>query len=1083
MNRHKVSKTSLVFLLMMMAALCLSAQEYSLNLNGNGQFANCGSSPDFNFSNAFTVEAWIYPTDFKADEHMNTIAAKTSWSLEFSHGWTFRYGSANRTLNFNMGGGAGVSWIDCKADGVLTLNTWQHVAATYDGASSRIYVNGTMVATQAFSGSITNAEEDLCIGSINNPSDMRYMTGKIDEVRIWNVVRSVSEIFGNVHHSITSPNLVAYYRMNSGSGVTLTDDSGQGHTAELFGSPTWVSELPREYSLKLNGTSQYATCGSGSDFFFTNQLTVEAWIYPTDFRAEEHMNTIVAKTNWYNYGMNQYTFGWTLRYGSSQRTLTFNMSDGDASWINCSADNVLNLNTWQHVAATYNGSTIKIYVNGALVATRDYTGIITNSNHYLCIGSVNGYSEMRYMKGSIDEVRIWNVARSASEIAANLLQCEIIHNLLAYYKMTNGSGTVLADNSGHGYHGYLIGNPIWDNTNPLNLVPIVRTDNPSPIGAFSATANGTIVSLGMPNPIQHGHCWNTDPSILPTIENSSRTQLGAVSSTGEFSSSIPGLSPCTYYKVRAYAIRRVGYVNSTTYGQVVGFYTSDVQPTTPSAQPASSITSSGFTANWIGGGYYSYQFHGYSSYAYRMDVSTDSDFSSFVSGYNNVFCGSHDNSSYSTSHSFNVTGLAAGTTYYCRIRAYSTVYSSYSNTITVTTQDNYNVSYNTGNISGVRIFTAESDFGIDPPSPLVLAVGFNGTIMAEKEGYIWSLAAGSDSNVISNLSEDTSISFVGTYRFVDPATPDFVYLGEPNVTISAEVVPLEDLDVPPPVDPGNGTVILFSGTEDSDIIISVPSGSWYAVAYYNDPADGGLAWHHASPYPAFSPQNIVFSNLPFGAKGSIPVALGPQDTTLPLELSSFTAIVISSECVDICWITQSETNIMGFHLYRNTSPDLISAIDISGLIEAGNSSQTAMYNIRDRGVFSEGCYYYWLQILEFNGTLVYIGPVCIMTDQTEDPELPYISEHTTLLPAYPNPFNPSTTIRYELNSPGIACFTIYNIKGQLVATHSQSHDKAGRFSWFFAGVDKDGRALASGTYICVMTVGRQRYFSKMVIVK
>ena len=159
---------------------------------------------------------------------MNTIVAKTLWSFEYSHGWTFRYGSANRSLNFNMGGGEGVNWINCIADNVLTLNTWQHVAATYDGTNIKIYVNGIQVATQSFAGGVTNADEDLCIGTINNPADMRYMTGKIDEVRIWSAVRTAEEISDNVHHSVTSSNLVAYYKMDGGSGTVFTDDSGNG---------------------------------------------------------------------------------------------------------------------------------------------------------------------------------------------------------------------------------------------------------------------------------------------------------------------------------------------------------------------------------------------------------------------------------------------------------------------------------------------------------------------------------------------------------------------------------------------------------------------------------------------------------------------------------------------------------------------------------------------------------------------------------------------------------------------------------------------------------------------------------------
>jgi len=404
MNMVTLAKTGMVFFILLLATLGLSAQEYSLYMNGNGQYANCGSSPDFNFSNALTVEAWIYPSDFTQPEHMHTIVAKSYWDPN-SYGWALRYGSANGVLNFNMSAG-GTSWINCMAEYVLTLYTWQHVAATYDGAEIKLYVNGTLVATQPFTGGIINADNDLCIGTINH-ADMRYMAGKIDDVRIWNVARTAEEIYAYKVQSVTGPNLVAYYQMNSGSGNILTDDSGNGHTAELFGSPTWISELPRRYSLQLNGSGQYANCGSSPDFNFSNALTVEAWIYPTDFKAEVHMNTIVAKTSW----SNDYSHGWTLRYGSTNRSLNFNMGGGTGgSWIDCKADYHLTLNTWQHVAATYDGQWFRLYVNGNQVASKFFSGSITNADNDLCIGTTN-HGDMRYMTSRIDEVRIWNVAR------------------------------------------------------------------------------------------------------------------------------------------------------------------------------------------------------------------------------------------------------------------------------------------------------------------------------------------------------------------------------------------------------------------------------------------------------------------------------------------------------------------------------------------------------------------------------------------------------------------------------------------------------------------------------------------------
>lgn len=1074
MNKQKVLMISILVLGLLMAALSLSAQEYSIQLNGTSQGANCGSSPDFNFSNALTVEAWIYPTDFKAEEHMNTIVAKTMWSTEYSHGWTFRYGSANRSLNFNMGGGEGVNWIDCKADEVLTLNTWQHVAATYDGTNIKIYVNGTRVATQAFAGGITNADNDLCIGYINH-ADMRYMTGKIDEVRIWNVVRTVEEISDNVHHSVTSPDLVAYYKMDGGSGTVLTDDSGNGHTADLIDSPTWVSELPREFSLQLNGNGQYATCGSESDFLFTNQLTIEAWIYPTDFKEAMHMNTIVAKTYW-----NPYSYGWAFRYGSSNGTLNFNISSGGTNWIDCIANDVLTLNTWQHVAVTYNGTVILLYVNGDLVGVKSFNFDVLDANSLLSIGSINKSDDMRYMTGQIDEVRIWNVARSASDIYDNMGQCEISNNLLAYYRMTNGSGNILSDNSGHGHTGTLVGSPIWDNTNPY-FIPMVSTENTTSIGPYSANANGTLIWLGINNPIQHGHCWITGTSGLPTVDNN-RIQLGEASSPGAFSSSITGLSPNTLYRVRAYATCYIGNVTRTSYGELVEFTTSPSPPPIPTAYPATLITNSGFTANWYGWPWYKEDIGAYGTYYLYIDVSTDNDFSSFVGGYHNRGCGNH-NTTRGRAYSLNVTGLASGTTYYYRVRSAYQSYSPYSDTIPVTTLATYNVTYNTGSITGVRIYTAETDFGIDPPSPLVFTEGYCGTILAEKEGYIWSLAEGSDSNVITNLSSDKSISFVGTYRFIDPANPDIVFLGEADVPLSAAIASLEDLAVPPSGDPGEATILMFSGSVASDITINISSGTWYASAYYDDPLNGGVAWHHANPYPAVYPQNIIFSNLPFAAKSNIPVVVSSQDTTLPVELSSFTATVMGSNSVDLRWVTQSETNLRGFRVLRNTSNLLNAASNICNLIPATNSSHATEYIFQDMDLISQDCYYYWLEMLDLDGTSKYHGPISVMIGNPGASEPPVIPLQTRLLPSYPNPFNPTTTIAYELKSPENVSFKIYSTKGQLVATHNQAHGSAGRYAWIFTGVDKDGRALASGVYICVMSCGKDTYINKIVLAK
>ena len=102
-------------------------------------------------------------------------------------------------------------------------------------------------------------------------------------------------------------------------------------------------------------------------------------------------------------------------------------------------------------------------------------------------------------------------------------------------------------------------------------VPTVTTQEVSSINTTTATGNGNITALGVPNPTQHGHVWNTEED--PTTSNS-KTEKGAVSSTGAFTSSITELTPGTVYYVKAYATNSSG----TVYGAQVSFRTTPPAP-------------------------------------------------------------------------------------------------------------------------------------------------------------------------------------------------------------------------------------------------------------------------------------------------------------------------------------------------------------------------------------------------------------------------------------------------------------------------------------------------------------------------
>ena len=99
------------------------------------------------------------------------------------------------------------------------------------------------------------------------------------------------------------------------------------------------------------------------------------------------------------------------------------------------------------------------------------------------------------------------------------------------------------------------------------ISPTVTTQEVSSIGITTATGNGNITSLGAPNPTQHGVCWNTTGT--PTTTDS-KTEEGATTATGAFTSNMTGLSPNITYYVRAYATNTAG----TGYGSDVSFKTS-----------------------------------------------------------------------------------------------------------------------------------------------------------------------------------------------------------------------------------------------------------------------------------------------------------------------------------------------------------------------------------------------------------------------------------------------------------------------------------------------------------------------------
>jgi hypothetical protein len=194
------------------------------------------------------------------------------------------------------------------------------------------------------------------------------------------------------------------------------------------------------------------------------------------------------------------------------------------------ANNLLDLNQWQHLAFTYDGSNIYLYKNGVLVSSTPANGVITQISQSFKVGALDWGVTGFYMNGSLDEIRLWNITLSPSTIS-NWMCNEITtlhpnyNNLAGYWRLNEGVGTTTADLSLNGNNGTLMGLVQWQVTTSCfsnavqgcidstscNYNPLATVDD---FSCYFLSAqinqNGTdlevIVSSGL-NP--YSYLWNT----------------------------------------------------------------------------------------------------------------------------------------------------------------------------------------------------------------------------------------------------------------------------------------------------------------------------------------------------------------------------------------------------------------------------------------------------------------------------------------------------------------------------------------------------------------------------------------------
>ncbi len=135
------------------------------------------------------------------------------------------------------------------------IGSWHHLAVTYDGRGGATAANGITIYIDGVAVPLTRVNNPAYVAMENLTATMqigresngwRQYDGGLDEMRLWNVARTPSEIqsYMTVELSGAEAGLVAYWKLNEGTGTTVADDSPANHTATLFNGPAWVSGGP-----------------------------------------------------------------------------------------------------------------------------------------------------------------------------------------------------------------------------------------------------------------------------------------------------------------------------------------------------------------------------------------------------------------------------------------------------------------------------------------------------------------------------------------------------------------------------------------------------------------------------------------------------------------------------------------------------------------------------------------------------------------------------------------------------------------------------------------------------------------------
>ncbi len=306
------------------------------------------------------------------------------------------------------------------ADGATGVSTSASVTANFSEPMAAASISGTTVLLRDGSGTLVPAAVSYSAtppAAVLAPSTS-LASGTTYTATILGGTGGVTDVAGNPLAATLSwafttaqqapAQLVAAYGFNEGTGTTTADLGGTGNNGTLTNT-TWSTLGKVGNALTFNGTSARVNVADSNSLDLTTGMALEAWVFPTSLSGTR---TVVAKER-----TGGFAYGLFASNGASRPSAAIRVG---TTTISVAGPSSLQLNAWSHLAATYNGAALVLYVNGTQVASQAAAGSMTTTTLPLRIGGITTVTG-QYFAGRIDEVRVYNQAVNAAQVQADMV--------------------------------------------------------------------------------------------------------------------------------------------------------------------------------------------------------------------------------------------------------------------------------------------------------------------------------------------------------------------------------------------------------------------------------------------------------------------------------------------------------------------------------------------------------------------------------------------------------------------------------------------------------------------------------------